>query len=214
MLGLSDSTVGAIVSVILHVGVAAAFLGPLGPGHGPGETVVMVSIDGVELPDSRGQKLQKGEPQRVAPAVPEEAQGALKANQERPQPPQSKRLVAQSKRASQPRMDPTTIPHNGESGGGGLLGALYSQPVMLSMPKPFYPQRARERGIEGKVTVRVLVTPDGTVEQAEVVKGSGFDVLDHSAHESALEARFKPGLTAGVPAPAEKKIVVTFSLLE
>ena len=85
---------------------------------------------------------------------------------------------------------------------------------MLSMPKPFYPPRARERGIEGKVTVRVWVNAEGSVERAEVVKGSGFELLYRSAHESALEARFKPALKAGVPAPAEKTMVVTFSLVE
>jgi protein TonB len=85
---------------------------------------------------------------------------------------------------------------------------------MLSMPKPLYPPRARERGIEGKVTVKVRVNAEGGVERAEVVKGSGFDLLDRSAHESALAARFKPALTAGVPAPAEKTMIVTFSLVE
>jgi protein TonB len=85
---------------------------------------------------------------------------------------------------------------------------------MTSMPKPFYPQRARERGIEGKVSVRVWVNADGAVDRAEVVKSSGFELLDRSAHESALEARFQPAHKAGVPTAAEKTMVVTFSLVE
>lgn len=214
MLGLSDTTVGALVSVVLHAGVAAAFLGPLGEGQGPGASVVMVSIDGAEVPQSPGQELQKGEPQPIAPVVPEEPQGALQAPQKRPQPSPRKPPVVRQQRPSEPLREQPTTPDTGEAGGGGLLGALYSQPVMLSMPKPFYPQRARERGIEGKVTVKVWVNAEGGVDRAEVVRGSGFDLLDRSAHESALEARFKPALTAGVPAPAEKTMVVTFSLVE
>lgn len=214
MLGLSDTTVGAIVSVVLHAGVAAAFFGPLGDGHGAGTTVVMVSIDGIEVPESPGQELQKGEPQHVAPVVPEEARGALQAPQKQPNPPPRPQRIARPQRPSQPPVTQPEAPQTGEVGGGGLLGPLYSQPVMVSMPKPFYPQRARERGIEGKVTVKVWVNAEGVVERAEVVKGSGFELLDHSAHESALEARFTPALKAGVPAPAEKTMVVTFSLVE
>jgi protein TonB len=82
------------------------------------------------------------------------------------------------------------------------------------MPKPHYPRSARERDVEGKVSVKVWVTAEGTVERAEVVKGSGSEVLDRAAHESALDARFKPALKAGVPCAAEKTMVVTFSLVE
>ena len=214
MLGLSDTTVGTLVSVILHAGVAAAFLGPLGEGTGTGSTVVMVSIDGIEVPESPGQELQKGEPQQVVPVVPEEVQGALQSPKKQPQPPPRPQRIVRPQRPSQPPVAQPEAPQTGETGGGGLLGALYSQPVMVSMPKPFYPQRARERGGEGKVTVKVWVNAEGAVERAEVVKGSGFELLDRSAHESALEARFKPALKAGVPAPAEKTMVVTFSLVE
>lgn len=140
--------------------------------------------------------------------------GALQAPQRRHQPPPRKPPVVRQQRPSEPLREQPTAPKTSEGGGGGLLGALYAQPVMLSMPKPFYPQRARERGIEGKVTVTVRVTAQGGVERAEVVKGSGFDLLGNSAYESALQARFKPALEAGVPAPAEKTMVVTFSLVE
>jgi protein TonB len=85
---------------------------------------------------------------------------------------------------------------------------------MTYMPKPLYPRSARERGVEGKVSVKVWVTAEGTVERAEVVKGSGSELLDRAAHESALEASFKPALKAGVPTAAEKTIVITFSLIE
>ena len=76
MLGLSDTTVGALVSVALHAGVAVAFLGPLGEGRGAGANVVMVSIDGVEVPDAAGPEIRKGDPQPLVPIVPQETPGA------------------------------------------------------------------------------------------------------------------------------------------
>lgn len=214
MLGVSDTTLGIIVSVVLHAGVAVAFLGPLGDGEGAGDSVVMVSIDGVELHDEHGELPHSGAPQPIAPEVPQDSQGALQAPKEQPTARRSPPPVKRPQRPAPPLVSPPAQPQSGESGGGGLLGTLYSQPVMLFMPKPLYPQRARERGIEGKVTVKVLVTPEGTVERAEVVKSSGYELLDQNAQESALEARFKPALKAGVPAPAEKTMVITFSLVE
>ena len=215
MLGLSDTTVGTLVSVILHAGVAAAFLGPLGEGTGAGSTVVMVSIDGIEVPESKGEDLQRGEPLPVLPSVPQEPQGALRSRQEPPHPATARAMPLKRHRApAPPPVAQLPDPIRGESGGGGLLGTLYSQPVMTFMPKPLYPRSARAQGVEGKVSVKVWVTDDGSVERAEVVKGSGSDLLDREAHESALEARFKPALKAGVPTAAEKIMVVTFDLFE
>ena len=215
MLGLSDTTVGALVSVVLHAGVAVAFFGPLGEGTGAGSTVVMVSIDGIEVPESKGEDLQKGEPQPILPAVPQDAQGAVQTRHEPPHPAASRAMPLRRQKApEQPPIAQPQEPQTGESGGGGLLGSLYSQPLMTYMPKPLYPRSARERGVEGKVSVKVWVTAEGTVERAEVVKGSGSELLDRAAHESALEASFKPALKAGVPTAAEKTIVITFSLIE
>jgi TonB family protein len=58
------------------------------------------------------------------------------------------------------------------------------------------------------------VSPQGGVERAEVVNSSGLESFDSAALESALAAKFAPGLQAGIPSAAEKTIVVTFSLLE
>ena len=214
MLGFSDTTVGMLVSVMLHAGVAAAFLGPLRDGEGPGATVVMVSIDGVEVSVSHGEESPRENPQPVAPLVPQDAQARLQAPKVQPKPPRKPPAVKQPQRPVQSPVAPPADLKPGNVGGGGLLGTLFSQPVMVSMPKPPYPQRARERGVEGKVGVKVWVAADGTVDRAEVVQSSGSELLDRAAEESALEATFKPALRAGVPAAAEKTMVVSFSLIE
>jgi protein TonB len=214
MLGFSDTTVGMLVSVMLHAGVAAAFLGPLGDGEGPGATVVMVSIDGVEVSPAHGEESLRENPQPSAPSVPQDPQAPLQAPKVQPKPPRKAPAVKQPQRPVQSPVAPPADLKPGNVGGGGLLGTLFSQPVMVSMPKPPYPQRARERGVEGKVGVKVWVAADGTVDRAEVVQSSGSELLDRAAEESALEATFKPALRSGVPAAAEKTMVVSFSLIE
>lgn len=214
MLGFSDTTVGILVSVMLHAGVAAAFLGPLGNGEGPGATVVMVSIDGVEVSASHGEESSRENPQPSAPSAPQDPQAPLQAPKVHPKPSRKHPAAKRPQRPTHPPVAPPASPETGNVGGGGLLGTLYSQPVMVSMPKPPYPQRARERGVEGKVGVKVWVAADGAVDRAEVVQSSGSDLLDQAAQESALEATFKPAIRGGVPAAAEKTMVVTFSLIE
>lgn len=214
MLGLSDTTLGAIVSVLLHTGVVVAFLGPLGEGHGAGTQVVMVSIDGVEVTETKGDELAKAEPQQPSPQPADSAPGTVQVKKEPHVKPSAARALKRFQGASEaPKVAPKE-PQEGLEGGGGLLGALYAQPRLVSLPKPAYPPTARARGIEGKVGIRVSITAQGSVERADVVQSSGVESFDTAAHESALQAHFQPALQGGVAAPSQKTIVITFSLLE
>jgi periplasmic protein TonB len=44
-----------------------------------------------------------------------------------------------------------------------------------------YPDEARGQGAEGQVAVRFTVARDGKVLDAQIVRGSGWDVLDQTA---------------------------------
>ena len=211
MLGISDTTLGVITSVLLHAGVVVAFFGPLGNGQGAGESVVMVSVDGVDPTTEEGQKLSRAEPER--PLSPDSS-GSIQVKNEKREIVEPQRSAAKIKRVPP---SPVILPQqasDGPDGGGGLLGALYAQPRLISIPKPAYPRTARERGVEGKVGVKVLVDAQGHVESAEVVQSSGLESFDLAARESALAAQFAPALKAGVPSAAVRTILVTFSLLE
>ena len=48
MLGLSDTSIGIVSSLVIHVGVAVACFGSLGDGNGVGEGAVEVAIHGPE----------------------------------------------------------------------------------------------------------------------------------------------------------------------
>jgi TonB family protein len=214
MFGLSDTTLGVITSVALHAGVVAACFGPLGEGTGAGEIVVTVSIDGVEVSPTEGELLRKVEPEQPNTRIADTAPGGSSSKPDpRVEPPRSQ-VSIKPKSLPKKREQPPQAPRQDQAGGGGLLGALFTQPRLLSIPKPAYPHTARERGVEGKVGIRVLVSPQGGVERAEVVNSSGLESFDSAALESALAAKFAPGLQAGIPSAAEKTIVVTFSLLE
>ena len=70
-------------------------------------------------------------------------------------------------------------------------------PVRLSMKKPVYPDMARMAGIEGTVTVQVLVGKDGRVTKTKVTDGPV--PLHQAAIAAAMTAVFQPATSDGRP---------------
>ena len=66
------------------------------------------------------------------------------------------------------------------------------KPQPIDVPKPAYPELARNAGIEGQVVVKALVDIDGSVIEAEVLKSSGNQSLDAAAVQAAYSAKFTP----------------------
>jgi len=65
-------------------------------------------------------------------------------------------------------------------------------PEILYFHQPTYPRFARQAGIEGTVWIQALVSKDGTVERALVLRSSGWKALDESALAAADVFEFRP----------------------
>lgn len=59
-------------------------------------------------------------------------------------------------------------------------------------PKPKFPKEALKAFVEGSVTIRAVIAPDGSVTRASVSKGSGDARLDNAAIEAALKWKMEP----------------------
>lgn len=79
-------------------------------------------------------------------------------------------------------------------------------------PMPEYPRQAQRRGEKGRVVVRVLISPQGTVANVTLRVSSGYGMLDESALKAARLARFKPYTVNGVAYPALADIPFDFVL--
>ena len=80
---------------------------------------------------------------------------------------------------------------------------------------PPYPPIARRIGAEGKVTFRLIVSPEGRVIRAEVLASSGRDELDQTAQAWILAHwAYKPALENGVAVASQVLATVTFSLAD
>ena len=67
------------------------------------------------------------------------------------------------------------------------FGAAY-----LRNPAPAYPAAAQRNGVQGTVTLKVLVTRDGFPSRVELEKSSGSTPLDQAALETVKTWRFVP----------------------
>jgi protein TonB len=70
--------------------------------------------------------------------------------------------------------------------------AVEVKPQTKSIPKPNYPELARQAGIEGQVVVDALVDVDGKVIDVKIRKSSGNTSLDDAAMNAARGAEFTP----------------------
>jgi TonB family protein len=76
-------------------------------------------------------------------------------------------------------------------------GGSMTTPVMLSGPAPEYTTDALERGVEGTMTLRCVITAGGLVKSCKVTKGLPF--MNRACIEALEVRRYKPATQAGKP---------------
>lgn len=74
----------------------------------------------------------------------------------------------------------------------GPLSPARFDAAYLQNPEPRYPPLSRRLGEEGKVLLRVRVTPEGTVAAVDLEKSSNFERLDAAARQAVARWRFVP----------------------
>lgn len=89
-------------------------------------------------------------------------------------------------------------------------GAGVSVPELIYDPRPSYTREAMERGKQGRVSMKVVVMPDGSVGPVRVVRSLDPD-LDLSAVATVKAWRFKPGILDGKAVPVLVEVEMTFT---
>lgn len=88
-----------------------------------------------------------------------------------------------------------------------------SQLQYVTAPPPPYPSAEQRRGIEGTVTLRILVDVDGKPLEVSVDSSSGNRNLDRAASQHVLKHwRFKPAVRDGVTVQAYGLVPISFAL--
>ncbi|RPJ54763.1 MAG: energy transducer TonB, partial [Acidobacteria bacterium] len=82
--------------------------------------------------------------------------------------------------------------------------------LVIKKVPPTYPQQAKAVRLEGTVTVRILVTAKGIVDQVEVV--SGHPLLVQGAIDAVRQWKFKPYVEYGHATPFTTELQIPFTL--
>ncbi|MCL2886458.1 MAG: TonB family protein [Betaproteobacteria bacterium] len=95
---------------------------------------------------------------------------------------------------------------------GPVVTAARYDAAYLSNPEPKYPLLSRRLGEEGKVLLRVRVTPDGRASAVELEKSSNFARLDEAARQAVAGWRFVPARRGNEAVEASVIVPIIFSL--
>lgn len=79
-------------------------------------------------------------------------------------------------------------------------------------PKPAYPPRAREFGLEGKAVLLVVVSTDGRAKSVTIRTTSGHPTLDEAAVESVRRWEFRPAERNGIAIESKVLVPISFRL--
>jgi len=79
-----------------------------------------------------------------------------------------------------------------------------------SLPQPPYPIIAKQAGVQGRVSVQVLIDEKGSVMSATAI--DGHPMLRVAAQRAALQAKFSPTTLGGLPVRVSGVITYDFKL--
>jgi TonB family protein len=99
----------------------------------------------------------------------------------------------------------------GPGGGPFRPGTGIDPPRVVREVRPTYTADARRRGIEGDVTLEVVVSREGRVTSIRTVRGLGAG-LDERAAEAVRQWRFTPARRQGAPVDVVVEVSVEFTL--
>ena len=91
------------------------------------------------------------------------------------------------------RSNSSSINGNGNGSGSESIGNKTSDfnESVQSFSEPLYPKAALRRGLQGALKLKILIGPEGTPLETQVLESSGHKILDDSALEAVNKWVFK-----------------------
>jgi protein TonB len=115
----------------------------------------------------------------------------------------------QSQQAGTPGDAP--VPGSQEGAPVHLSSGVTAGLIVKKVP-PKYPNKAREKRVQGTVVLRAVISKDGDITDLSVV--SGDPSLVKSATKAVKQWKYRPYLLAGQPVAVDTEIKVNFTLSE
>ncbi len=87
-----------------------------------------------------------------------------------------------------------------------------SQPTFIAQAQHIYPPEAARRHQQGVVTLMLYINGSGTLDKIEIVKSSGFPLLDEAAIKEMKQSHFQPAMDGAIPIRSRAQASVTYRL--
>ncbi len=91
------------------------------------------------------------------------------------------------------------------------VGGNVQSAKLIQQPRPIYPPDAKAQGIQGKVTLSVIIAKDGTVREITEATGDS-PLLVNAAMDAVRQWVYQPTLLNGQPIEVQTQIDVNFTL--
>lgn len=102
---------------------------------------------------------------------------------------------------------------SGTGPGSGVTSSPAVPPRIIKSYQPPYPSAERNAGVEGTVSIRFLISTDGSVEDVTVTSSSGNANLDNAAVAACRKWRFTAAKnSSGLPVRCYASIPITFKI--
>lgn len=92
------------------------------------------------------------------------------------------------------------------------MGFGDSDVIPLVRQNPVYPEKAKRRKIEGFVTARLQINPEGTVDDVEIIEAEPRGVFEREARRALFRYKFKPKMQDGKPVAQVATQTIEFNL--
>jgi protein TonB len=153
------------------------------------------------------------EPEPLKPiVVPPPPQPKLEEKQQPPPPPKPEMTIPEPKPEPPPPVPkPVVIPPPQPKPQTEEYVPV-TQPTFALQATHVYPPEAARRHQQGTVVLMLYVNGSGTLDKVEIVKSSGFPLLDAAAIKEMKKSRFEPAMDGAIPIRSRAQARVTYRL--
>jgi protein TonB len=127
----------------------------------------------------------------------------------------SQAKAAEATKAAESQMPNAAVaPASSQGTSGTPIQTDIGKLVVVYQPDadPYYPSFSKRAGEQGEVVVRLIIDETGVVEEAVLLRSSGFTRLDRAAEQIGRRYRFKPYTVNGNPARISTNLLIKFNL--
>ena len=87
-----------------------------------------------------------------------------------------------------------------------------TQPTFVQQAAHVYPPEAARRHQQGIVVLMLYISGGGTLDKIEIVKSSGYPLLDAAAIKEMKQSKFEPAMDGAIPVRSRAQASVTYRL--